>query len=194
MNLGLCLKNGSTCEFSMLTVPFICDNFSPAPVTLCLEDYPHLNSLNSADIVQHSSSGPPEVLIGSDQYWQLVTGKVVKGSDGPVAMHTKLGWMLTGPVFLNSTSLVFNSMVTISLKASLVESMSLDRLLGAFWDLESLGILDKEQSLYDQFKHNISFVDGRYEVPLPWRSSLLKVSLNYHLCQKRLKALLRRLC
>ena len=66
-------------------------------------------------------------------------------------------------------------------------------MLRAFWDLESLGILDKEQSLYDQFKHNISFVDGRYEVPLPWRSSLLAISLNYTLCLKRLKSLLRRL-
>uniref|UniRef100_A0A1X7V1C4 Uncharacterized protein n=1 Tax=Amphimedon queenslandica TaxID=400682 RepID=A0A1X7V1C4_AMPQE len=46
-------------------------------------------SPDAADIAQHYSSGPPEVLIGSDQYWQLVSGKVMRGSDGPVAKHTK---------------------------------------------------------------------------------------------------------
>lgn len=44
VNLGLCLKNGTTCELLMLTVPFIC------AVSIYLEDYPHLNSLDSADM------------------------------------------------------------------------------------------------------------------------------------------------
>ena len=99
------------------------------------------------------------MLIGSDRYWQLVTGTVVRGGDGPVAIHR-----------------------------------SLYKLLRAFWNLVSLGIRDKEQSLYNQFKYNIFFVDGRYEVPLPWRSSLLAISHNYIiLCLKRLKILLRQL-
>ena len=38
-----------------------------------------------------------DVLIGSDYYWQLVSGRVVRGDDGPVALHTNLGWVLTGP-------------------------------------------------------------------------------------------------
>ena len=119
---------------------------------------------------------------------------MLRGGKGPVAMHTRLGWMITGPLFCHNASLVFNnSIVAVSLKASLTEGKSLDRLLKAFWDLEALGISDREQTLYDQFKRNISFVDGRYEVPLPWRSSLLTVSLNYNLCQRRLKALLRQL-
>ena len=133
----------------------------------------------------------PEVLIGSDNYWQLVTGTVVRGGDGLVAIQTKLGWVLTGPVSVSDRSQVLASMATFLLKTNSADGKSLDRLLRAFWDLESLGFLDKEQSLYDQFKHNISFVDGRYEVPLPWRSSLLAISLNYTLCLKRLKSLLR---
>ena len=39
-----------------------------------------------------------DILIGSDQYWQLVTGEVVKSKSGPTAMNTKLGWVLSGPV------------------------------------------------------------------------------------------------
>lgn len=35
-----------------------------------------------------------DILFGSDQYWQLVSGKVLRGEDGPTAMETKYGWVL----------------------------------------------------------------------------------------------------
>ena len=38
------------------------------------------------------------VLIGVDQYWKIVTGKVVKGIAGPTAIETAFGWVLSGPV------------------------------------------------------------------------------------------------
>lgn len=37
------------------------------------------------------------MLIGSDYYWDLVTGGVCRGNVGPTAIHTKLGWVLSGP-------------------------------------------------------------------------------------------------
>ena len=38
-------------------------------------------------------------LIGSDYYWSVVTGETVRGGvDGPVAVHTRLGWILSGPI------------------------------------------------------------------------------------------------
>ena len=44
VNLGIRLKDSTTCELAMLTDPIICNNFVPVPITLCLENYPHLNS------------------------------------------------------------------------------------------------------------------------------------------------------
>ena len=114
------------------------------------------------------------MLIGSDHYWQLVTGTVVRGTDDPVAIHTSLGWVLTDPVSVSNGSQMHGHIL---LKTNSADGKSLNKLLRAFWDLESLGIQDKEQSHYDQFNHNISFVDGRYEVPLPWRSSFLLIIL-----------------
>ena len=38
------------------------------------------------------------ILIGVDQYWKIVTGKVVKGIAGPTAIETAFGWVLSGPV------------------------------------------------------------------------------------------------
>ena len=39
-----------------------------------------------------------DVLIGSDHYWKLVTGEVIRKGDGPMAIWTRLGWVLSGPV------------------------------------------------------------------------------------------------
>jgi len=40
----------------------------------------------------------------------------------------------------------------------------MDNVLKNFWELESLGILPAEPSVYDTFKQSIKFDDGRYEV------------------------------
>ena len=39
-----------------------------------------------------------DILVGSDQYWSLVSGRVVRGEHGPTAIETKLGWVLSGPI------------------------------------------------------------------------------------------------
>ena len=39
-----------------------------------------------------------DVLIGSNFYWSFVTGDVVKSSEGPVAVDSKLGWFLSRPI------------------------------------------------------------------------------------------------
>lgn len=65
--------------------------------------------------------------------------------------------------------------------------------LRSFWDLESLGIKAEEQSVYEQFTASIQFLDGRYEVPLPWKDPHPVLPNNYNLCLRRLRGLLCRL-
>ena len=36
------------------------------------------------------------VLVGSDYYWEFMTGETLQGTDGPVAVHSTLGWLLSG--------------------------------------------------------------------------------------------------
>ena len=40
----------------------------------------------------------PDILLGSDQYWSLLTGEVIKSNNGPAALNSHLGWILSGPV------------------------------------------------------------------------------------------------
>jgi hypothetical protein len=61
-----------------------------------VKSYPHLSNLQLAD--DREGHAPIDVLVGADQYWNLVTGGVTRGESGPAAIHTKLGWVLSGPV------------------------------------------------------------------------------------------------
>ena len=71
--------------------------------------------------------------------------------------------------------------------------MELTEQLKKFWEIESLGICERETTLYDQFKRNVTFDGTRYEVTLPWREDVSSIPDNYQLSLKRLNGLLRRL-
>jgi len=50
-----------------------------------------------ADGDSHDTKKFIDVLVGSDYYWNIVTGDTVVGDKGPVALGSKLGWLLSGP-------------------------------------------------------------------------------------------------
>ena len=52
-----------------------------------------------------------DALIGSDHYWQIATGKVIQRQSGPAAIHTHLGWVLSGPVCNAAEQNTLNSQV-----------------------------------------------------------------------------------
>ena len=41
-----------------------------------------------------------------------------------------------------------------------------------FWDLETLGIVEDELSVYEEFEKTLVFKDGRYQVQLPWKQKI----------------------
>ena len=79
-----------------------------------------------------------DLLIGSKYYWELATGRVSRGEDGPITVETKLGWVLSGlvPVAESSCSLL----TTHTLRMDSLQEASLNETLHAFSELESLGI------------------------------------------------------
>ena len=138
------------------------------------------------------------ILIGLDYYWRVVSGSTVNGKSGPTAIGTKFGWVLSGPM----TGMTVDTTVT-NLISSLVLKLdtlplqcsddALERTLRKFWDLESLGILSEEPTLYDKFADSIRFFDNRYKVHLPWKEIHPVLPQKYELSENRLRGLLRRL-
>ena len=66
------------------------------------------------------------------------------------------------------------------------EEMTLEKQLSKFWDLESLGISPQENSVYETFKDRIEFVNGWYQVRLPWKQDHPLLPDNFTLAQRRL--------
>ena len=60
-----------------MNFPVIC---SPLPSRVNIADYVHLNGLELADNFDNTESS--DVLIGSDYYWDFVSGDSIKGYQG----------------------------------------------------------------------------------------------------------------
>jgi hypothetical protein len=84
-------------NLTMFTVPSICEPIHGQPIVHYQELYPHLNGLDLADNIEEASPREIDVLVGSNFYWDLITGQIRQGSTGPVAIHTRIGWVLSGP-------------------------------------------------------------------------------------------------
>ena len=127
------------------TSPIIC---SPLPTLINSEEYKHLDGLELADGNYHDSHKPTDVLIGSDHYWSIVTGDLVVGSHGPVALSSKLGWLLSGPLDSHSVTVITQSHLVLNGdfidQLSSLESDALITMLHQLWNTESIGILEEE--------------------------------------------------
>ena len=75
-------------------ITLFCEPIANAAIDL--SDYPTYR-LNFAIDLECSSQVSPDILVGSDQYWNIPTGELIKGETGPVALNTYFGWMLSGP-------------------------------------------------------------------------------------------------
>ena len=194
--LNITLKDGGVHPLTLFAVPLICEPLTCQPVSLCQESFGHLSHLTLADPSDGSSHLNIDILIGSDQYWELVTGETFRGDSGPVAIRTKLGWVLSGPITssepddASSTCLVTH---TLRVDGLLQDTKILDDRLISFWELESFGISGEDRSIYDEFGSSVRFVNGHYDVKLPWKEPHPTLPDNYHLCVSQLNGLLKRL-
>ena len=182
----------------------ICSSLSNQAVELAVDKYPHLQDLKLADIPAKSSEIEVNVLIGVDYYWDFFTGTVRRGgggggSQGPVALKTNLGWVVSGPVVLDwkrnpEWAVNINTTHVLRVDTSPVqEENEINEQLIRFWDLETLGIQKDETSVYDKFIEEVKFDGKKYEATLPFKEDHPVLPDNYFACQKRLGSLLRRL-
>ena len=170
------MKDGGTLKVTAPVVPFICNPLASQPINHCRDHYHHLLGIEVAD-----SAGIGDVLVVDmpDFNWSLVTGRVRRGRSGPMAVQTKIGWILSGPVDRQEVNTYHFE-------------QNLDDQLRQFWELESLGIVKDEPSIYDKFVQQISFNVQRYQVSLPWKENTPPLPDNLELCRRPLDSLLRK--
>ena len=76
VHVGLKTKGRPDRSLDLYTVPMICEPLSLQPILMCTEKYEHLSQLEMADPVDGTTAKEIDVLIGSDHYWDLVTGDI----------------------------------------------------------------------------------------------------------------------
>ena len=124
-----------------------------------------------------------------------MTGHTIRGTRGPTALHTKLGWVLSGPVSCgNPGGEQRSNLVTTHVLKCATEQVPYEGLEGEvkkFWDLESLGI--KTPSIHEEFLEKLTHRGNHYQVNLPWKATHPPLPDNYELSHRRLSSLLSRL-
>ena len=194
-------------EISVLCFPKICSAMS-AKVNIDNYEHLHVQGLHLADTsITETSQQNIDVLIGSDYYSDVVSGDVIRGSNGPVAMSSLFGWILSGPTSVEESREKFDPTNLILERPELVtlspfdihsENDELSNALQKFCDTESLGVREDTPTsqLNDgEFLKNINFDEneGRYEVCLSWKEGLFPASNQYEMCVMRLRQLHSRL-
>ena len=180
--IHLCLhKPGSDCLIGIfaLCFPVIC---SSLPLAVDLVDCPHLEGLELA-IQCKGSRDAIDMLVGLEFYWTTVTGDIKHGSRGPVAISSKLGWLLSGPASVYVTDNTSSHLIHGSHHQPEGNSQLLLTTLKGFWET---GITDTSQLPMDdkEFLEEINFVAGWYEVKLPWREEIADVFDHFDLSLK----------
>ena len=140
INVKILLNGCPSMDLTLFVVPIICEPIVGQSIDVCVKQNPHFKDLELADWADQGSTLEVDVLIGLDHYWDRVTGTISKGAKGPTAIHTKLGWVLSGPIAVRGPKQCSTNLVTTHVLRVDTEPDSLNDQLESFWELEALGI------------------------------------------------------
>ena len=179
-------------EISVLNFPDIC---LPLPKRKDVTKYPHLVDLDLADspAIEQDSI---DILIGSDYYWDIVTGESISSEFGPTAINSKFGWLLSGPTSKQHVHEISNSNVVSNLIISgepvLNEANEVDKITNILGNRKHRNYSDIESATNwpNEAKQNEEICHGcHYEVALPWKEDCFPRTNNYQMCEIRLRSL-----
>ena len=191
-------NNAVVSKVKLFVVPMICAPIRNQVIDIARENFDVLRNINLADSSAATTNLEIGVLIGSNFYWDFVTGRTIQVAKGLKAVHTSLGWVLNGNVMIESeasTNLVTtNTAHVLSVSCEEREESRVSVVLEKFWEVESYGTTEVQDFDLKNFSSKVWFDGERYSLPLPWkRDTALKIPDNKSQCMKRLSSLLQRL-
>ena len=181
------LSKGSN-EFNVVEaygVPVVCSPLTRQNIKFVEENYPHVQGLVLADKNIDGKTLAVDVLIGLDFYHNFFTGKYRRGAEGPIALETTLGWVLSGRFGLPNEQLQ-HCLQTHVLRSTVETEVDLRKELGKFWEIES--VREKESSVINEFEEHIYHDGSRYVTKLPFKPDHDPMPDNFRVSQKRLKS------
>ena len=193
-NIELITKTGEEITLSVLIVPTIA---TPLKMQRLLhqsvQSFTYLQELDLAHPITHTSDFEITLLIGADFYWTIVQNEVIRGN-GPTAVQSKLGYLLSGPLPSLENTRDFQIFHTA------IHPVADHFNISKFWDVESAGTLPSLESLpvnslfTSYLKSSISRTpDGSFVAKFPWKENHPTLPSNRSICEGRARSLARKL-
>ena len=161
----------------------------------CKREWPHLRSTDFPEVSYHDVV---DILIGIDAIHLHSAMEEIYGEPGePVARCTPLGWTCIG-----SPEKCLSSELSCYVQLFHVHTTAdLDYALRKFWEFEAIGMNNDNNEVYTPAEKDAMakvaasqcYLDGCYEVGIPWIQEEITLENNCVLAQKRLENLERSL-
>jgi hypothetical protein len=132
-----------------------------------------------------------DLLIGQDNAEALLPLEVKRGKPGePFAVRTLFGWAVYGQAPLSKTS---RQVVC----HFVCNSTPLEDAVTRLWQVENEGLdtmswSRDDKAVIDIFDKECKFIDGRYEIPIPWKDGAEPLPNNFVVAKRRLDSLFKR--
>ena len=179
------IKGGDSIKMNATEVPVISRGLKNKHIERVKDHYQHLKGLWFSDVSERETL-EIHVLVGSDFLWSFQKDEIVRGEPSdPVAVATKLGYVLSGPMKGVAGEPVLAN-ICISGRSEISENCS------QLWDLETIGIREGDP-IHENLIDDITFNGKRYSVGLPWKKGVGEPDLNEHNAMNRLKSLVKKL-
>ena len=179
---------------SALVVPQIAapvQNF----VNSTLHSLPYLRDLKLAHPIGFTQKFQISLLIGVDHYWEIMGNHIVRGT-GPTAMESKFGYLLSGPLPMQSEPHVTHAYTTLAVNLEFCDctDSSPDTSSDTPTPVEHSTDISPEpfMAMY-QRDHMSRDKDGYYVVRFPWRPNHPFLPSNRAICERQTRALARKL-
>ena len=166
-----------------IVVDRICSPIQGSYVDYCAKTFPQLDGLSLADEDSKGNTQEVQVLIGLDHYHDIVTGELIKTENGPVAVGSKFGYILSGSIgHIHTTS--NRSLNTRVLRIENITNEDIYSAVKKFWEIESIGVIDRPTE--EVFDVKVEKRTDRYYVNLPWKKDHPMLCDNYDMSYRRL--------
>ena len=161
-------------EVNLVEMPIICKPIARPAVSHHVLSNRNLRNLQLADSYDNKETREIHLLIGLDHYYSVITGRIKRGINQPVAVETMFGWMLVSDSQnekLKSKQNITTMFISTETEQSLHEDMR------KFWELEeeivSKPVKPENEAAIRKFYESVTYDSDakKYEVGLPYIGS-----------------------
>ena len=169
----------------------ICSPLNGQYIETACKNYNHLKYLKLADHHRDDEHLEVDILIGADYYRSIFENKIIRGFDGPIAIKSKVGYLVSGPIAVKNNDNVDCSVLSSRVLKAEAEFYNdktfLKDKFSTVWNKSEDNISDN--LVVEHFRKSIKFENNRYTVELPFKENHPLLCDNYNLCLKRFKSL-----